>query len=253
MDQQAQGYRAEMAEIYDQQVAPDDREDAAFYAELAREADGPVLEMACGTGQVYLELLRAGVDADGFDLSAGALDVLKEKAADEGLDSSVWRDDMTDFAVDREYDLVVCPFNTVQHLRSVEQQRAALRSAYDVLAPGGRFVFDVFVPDFEVICETYGEWTVRDVEYRGEPHEFRTRTRLTDRVEQQFLVENELYDPEGERVFADDHRLKLLPKREVQLLARLSPFDDWTVTGDFDGEPIASDDTTQVWTLRKES
>lgn len=253
MDQSEEGYRAGMAAFYDHQMASTDRGDAAFYAGLAQEVDGPVLELACGTGRIYLELLRAGADADGFDLSAGALDVLREKAADAGLEPSVWRDDVADFSVEREYELVVCPFNAFQHLLTVDDQLAALRRVHDALAPGGRFVFDLFVPSFDVICETYGEWSTEAVEYRGERHEFRTRTTMTDQVEQQFTVENELYDADGERVFADEHRLKTLPKREVELLARLSPFDDWSVAGDFDGSPLTSDDELQVWTLRKES
>lgn len=251
MDRSEQAYGDEMAAFYDFRMASTDREDIAFYTDVAREADGPVLEMACGTGRIYLELLRAGVDADGFDLSAGAIDLLRAKADGEDLDPTVWRDDMTDFSVEREYELVVCPFNAMQHLLSIEDQLAALRTIYDALAPGGRFVFDVFVPDFDVICETYGEWTTESTEYGGEEHEFRTRTSMADPVEQQFTVENELYDSDGELVFADAHRNKLLPKREVELLARLSPFDDWEVAGDFDGSSLTSDDAMQVWTFRK--
>lgn len=251
MDQSEQAYGDEMAAFYEVQMASTEREDVAFYTDIAREADGPVLEMACGTGRIYLELLRAGVDADGFDLSAGALDLLREKADDEGLDPTVWRDDMTDFSVEREYELVVCPFNAMQHLLSVEDQLAALRTVHDALAPGGRFVFDVVVPNFELICESYGEWTTEPTEYRGEEHEYRTRTSITDPVEQQVTVETELYDAEGELVFADGHQNKMLPKREAELLARLSPFDDWDAAGDFDGSSVTSDDSILVWTFRK--
>lgn len=251
MDESERGYQAELADVYDDWMSSSERGDVEFYADLARDADGPVLELACGTGRVYLELLRAGADADGFDLSAGALDRLREKADRAGLDPSVWRDDMTDFAVEREYDLVICPFNTVQHLRTVEDQLSALGRVHDALAPGAEFVFDVFVPSFDLVCETYGEWDAADVEYRGEPHEFRTRSRITDEVEQEFAVENQLRDSEGEVVFADEHRLAMLPKREVELLARLSPFDDWQVAGGFDGSPISDGDSVQVWTLRK--
>ena len=251
MEPSEKGYRAEMAEIYDDLTGSSERGDVAFYANLAGDADGPVLELACGTGRVYLELLQAGADADGFDLSETSLDLLREKAEDAGLEPNVWLDDMTDFSVEREYELVICPFNAVQHLLTVEEQLTALRSIYDALEPGGRFVFDVFVPSFEMICETYGEWTTKTVEYRDEDHQFRTRTRITDEVEQQFTVENELSDSTGESVLIDEHRLAMLPKREVELLARLSPFSDWHVAGDFDGSPISDGDSVQVWTLRK--
>ncbi|MCU4799832.1 class I SAM-dependent methyltransferase [Halobacteria archaeon HArc-gm2] len=243
-------YRGDAAQFYDQQVSVFDRDDAAFYRDRAKSVDGPVLELACGTGRVYLELLRAGIDVDGIDLSEDVLEVLREKADDEGLDPSVWQADMADFAVDREYDLIYCPFNSVQHLLTVDDQLGALTSVYEALSPGGQFVFDVFVPDFDLICEEYGEWQIHDVEYEGDPHTFRTRTQITDEVEQRFSVENELHR-DDELVFEERLQLTLLPKREFELLARLSPFDSWDVAGGFDGEPIEDSDSVQVWTMQK--
>ncbi|MFB6296573.1 MAG: class I SAM-dependent methyltransferase [Halobacteriales archaeon] len=251
MSDPEESYTGEHARLYDALTATGDREDVSFYLERAREAEGPVLELACGTGRIYLDLLEAGVDVDGFDHSADALGVLRERAADRGVEPAVWQGDMAEFSVDRAYDLAICPFNALQHLRTVDDQLSALRSVHDALGPGGRFVFDVFVPGFDVICESYGEWEARTVAYRGEPHEVRSRSRIVDEVEQQFAVEVEGYGPGGEQVFAVEHRLKMLPKREVELLARLSPFEDWTVTGDFGEEPIEDGDSVQVWTLRK--
>lgn len=244
------GYQDHAAEFYDRQVSIFDRDDAAFYRELAQSVDGPVLELACGTGRVYLELLRDGVDVDGIDLSADTLEVLREKGGEEGLDPSVWQADMADFTVDRAYDLVYCPFNAIQHLVTIEDQLAALESVYDALAPGGQFVFDVFVPSFDLICEEYGEWQSRNVEYRGEPHTFRTRTDIADEVDQIIAVQNELHRGD-EAMFTETLEIKLLPKREVELLVRLSPFESWDVAGGFDGDPIEDGDYVQVWTVEK--
>lgn len=245
------GYSADHAEFYDAHVTRSERGDEAFYLENARDADGPVLELACGTGRIYLELLRAGVDADGFDLSPAVLDVLRRNAASEGLEPNVWQADMTTFDVDRTYDLAICAVNAIQNLLTIDDQESALRSVYEALDPGGAFVFDVFVPNFEVICEDYGEWQTDTVPYQGADHEVRTRSRLVDPVEQQFAVETEVYDPEGEEVFTEERTLKMLPKREVELLVRRSPFPEWEVTGDFTGEPIESEHSIQVWTLRR--
>ena len=248
MDGPDHGYHGEQVAFYDRQVG--DRGDAAFYRDRALAADGPALELACGTGRVYLELLRAGVDADGLDASADALDRLRTNAAEAGLDPAVRQVDMAAFEADREYGLVYCPFNGLQFLRSIEAQDELFRRVHDALALGGEFVFDLFIPRFDVICEEYGEWRSESVEFRGDPHEFRTRTRIVDEVSQAFRVEDELYDADGERVFAESRRLKLLPKREVELLVRRSPFDEWTVAGGFDGSSLEHGDDVQVWTLR---
>ncbi|WP_225333154.1 class I SAM-dependent DNA methyltransferase [Halomicrobium urmianum] len=243
------GYRGTAARFYDVHAREFDRDGAAFYRRLASDADGPALELACGTGRVYLDLLRSGVDVDGLDRSADALSVLRENVDADGRSPTVWQADMTDFAVDREYALVYCPFNAVQHALTVGDQLALFRCVSDALAPGGRFVFDVFVPSFEVICEEYGDWETKSVRFDGEPHEFRTRTRIVDEVEQRFEVTNELRDADGNHLFEESFPLALLPKPHVGLLARLSPFDDWHVDGGFGGEPIADGDETQVWTL----
>ncbi|WP_049928962.1 class I SAM-dependent DNA methyltransferase [Halopiger goleimassiliensis] len=250
MTERIEGHRGERARLYDALLTAE-REDVEFYVDLARRADGPVLEAACGTGRIYLELLAAGVDADGFDRSRDMLEILRESAAERGLEPSVWQADLTDVGADRRYALVTCPFNTVMHLGSIDEQLAALRSIYDALAPGGRFVFDVFVPSFEVICEEYGTWQTESVETDGESYEVRTHTQVLDELEGRILVETECYDADGSLVFASEDRLSLLPKRHLELLARCSPFDSWSATGDFSDEPLSADHSIQVWSLRR--
>ncbi|MHB9287125.1 class I SAM-dependent methyltransferase [Halobacteriales archaeon Cl-PHB] len=245
------GYRGDLALVYDERFADVDMADVECYVDRASAADGPVLELACGTGRVYLELLAGGVDADGIDLSADALAILRDNADDRGLDPSVWQADMTEFAADREYALVTCPFNSFQHLRTVDAQLSALERVHEALAPGGAFVFDVFVPGFDVICEAYGEWETETVDLRGDPHEYRTRSTVVDEVRQAFEVENVLFDPDGDRVASETLRLSMLPPDHVELLARLSPFADWDVRGDFTDEPLADGHEAQVWTVRK--
>ncbi|MFB6220931.1 MAG: class I SAM-dependent methyltransferase [Halolamina sp.] len=238
------------ADLYDLQFA-EPRGDVPFYRDAAERADGPTLELACGTGRVYLELLAAGVDADGIDLNGERLDRLRERAAARGLDPSVRRGDMTAFETDRVYDLVICPFNAVQHATTVADQLALLDCVSDALAPGGRFVFDTFVPSFAVICENYGEWEEQPVEYEGRTYTIRSRSRLADEVQQQFRVETVVAGPDGQTVHKESHTLSMLPKQQVELLVRNSGFDAWSVAGGFDGEPIEAGDTVQAWTVEK--
>ena len=241
------------AELYDLRYADADRGDVPFYVDRARAADGPTLELACGTGRVHLELLRTGVDADGVDVDADSLARLRGKARDEGLSPSVRGGDLTALDADRAYGLVICPFNALQHATTLADQRATLAGVHDALVPGGRFIFDVFVPRFDVIRETYGEWREEAVEYDGRAYALRTRTRVVDHVEQLFAVETELRTPAGEVVHGEERELAMLPKRLVRLLADESPFASASVAGGFDGAPIDADDHTQVWTLEREA
>jgi SAM-dependent methyltransferase len=227
------------------------REDIDFYVTKAEAVDGPVLELGCGTGRVYLAMLEARIDADGLDLSGAALDVLRENADEEGLEPSVWQGNMTDFAVEREYGLVICPFNTFQRLLTHEGHRSTFECVYDALAPGGKFIFDVFVPSFEFICNEYEVWHEQPVDFRGEEYTHRNRARVVDEIRQDVLIEDEAIGPDGEELFSDSHRMTLLPKSEMELLVEHSPFDHHTVTGDFADRQLADGDRSQVWSLTK--
>ena len=239
-------------ELYDLEHGETDRDDVPFYVDRAEAADGPVLELACGTGRVHLPLLRAGVGADGLDRDPATLARLREKATREGLAASVWTADMTALAVDRAYDLVVCPFNALQHARTLPAQRATLAGVYDALAPGGRFVFDVFVPSFDVVCEHYGEWDRRTVVHEGREYRLRSRTTLADEPEQRFVVDSEVVAPDGETVQERRAELAMLPKPHVELLADGSRFATHSVAGGFDGGPLRDGDHVQVWTLTRQ-
>jgi len=72
-----------------------------FYFDLSRQASGPVLEVACGTGRILLRCLAEGVDIDGLDLYAPMLRTLQAKAAAQGLAPRLIRADMSDFHLSR--------------------------------------------------------------------------------------------------------------------------------------------------------
>src|SRR2546422_10042026 len=49
------------------------RRDVPFWRRLAADANGPVLELGCGTGRVTRPLARAGIDIVGVDRSDAML------------------------------------------------------------------------------------------------------------------------------------------------------------------------------------
>src|ERR1700716_2101315 len=65
----------EYAPFYDWENAQTlGRRDVPFWRRVAAGADGPVLELGCGTGRVSRPLARAGVELVGIDRSAPMLD-----------------------------------------------------------------------------------------------------------------------------------------------------------------------------------
>jgi urease accessory protein len=113
--------------------------------------------------------------------------------------------------------------------------------------------YDRSRPDFEYIAEAWGEWQQRTIEFRGDPVEFHTRTRMVDEVSQTYVSEKKATTQDGDQLFAFEGEATLLPYRELELLARLSPFESWHVTGDYTDEPLSDGHSAQVWHLEKTS
>ena len=66
-------------ETYD--IEDDSDTGIAFYAALARETGGPVLEIACGTGRVGIPIARLGYAVTGLDIVPGMLELARRKSA----------------------------------------------------------------------------------------------------------------------------------------------------------------------------
>src|SRR5688500_7558423 len=76
-----------------------------FYIGLAKQANGPVLDIACGTGRILLPCLEAGIDIEGLDLYRPMLDQLQQKAKQKGLVPRLHQADMSNFHLEREFAL----------------------------------------------------------------------------------------------------------------------------------------------------
>ncbi|MGD2175622.1 MAG: class I SAM-dependent methyltransferase [Candidatus Brocadiaceae bacterium] len=149
----AGGYRDEawLAELYDFVPGYAGRPDVGFYVARATAADGPVLELGCGTGRVLIPVARAGCETVGLDISEHMLRKCREKLAREPAEVRarvrLVTEDMTGFDLGAEFGLITTPFRPFQHLVAVEQQLACLECVRKHLAPDGRFILDVFNPD----------------------------------------------------------------------------------------------------------
>lgn len=142
------------AEFYDHVLPYRDRPDVAFFVDLAR-ASGEVLEVACGTGRVLIPSARAGARVTGLDLSRGMLDVCRKRLRHEPEEVrarvTLHEGDMRTFDLGQVFSLVTVPFRGFQHLLTVDDQRGALQRIRRHVAPGGRFVLDLFNPSLPLL------------------------------------------------------------------------------------------------------
>lgn len=137
------------ASFYDLLYNPTD--DLEYYRRLASHANGPILELACGTGRITIPLARAGYDVTGLDVSKKMLDRAKSKLRNEPAEvrrhAKFIEGDMRTFNLYRKFDLCLVPFFSFQHLLSERDQLQTLSRIRKHLLLGGRFAFNVFNPD----------------------------------------------------------------------------------------------------------
>jgi len=136
------------------------REDVRFYVDEARARRGPVLELGAGTGRVALEIARAGVDVTAVDperaMLARATDKAAKlpKAARERV--TLRRGDVRTLRLKQTFPLVIAPFNVLMHLYTRRDLERGLATVRRHLAPRGRFVFDVSMPDLRAMVRSPG-------------------------------------------------------------------------------------------------
>lgn len=159
----AVSYPEAFATDYDRWAA-DMTEDVPFYVELAREAKGPVVELAVGTGRVAIPVARAiGRTVIGIDASPRMLAQARE-AGGTLLDLRL--QDMRELALDEPAALVYCPARALLHLPTWGDRRIVFERVANALRPGGRFAWNAFTFDHAIAARLDGSRQEEPIPHR---------------------------------------------------------------------------------------
>ncbi len=138
------------------------RRDVAFWQRLAAVADGPVLELGCGTGRISVPVARSGATLVGIDRSVPMLARARRRLVRAKLDrrAMLVRGDIRSLPFrHRRFALVMAPYGILQSLVRDRDLTSALRSIARVMPKGARFGIDL-VPDLPRWSEYRGKKTL---------------------------------------------------------------------------------------------
>lgn len=106
-----------------------------------------VLDLACGTGSMTLELASRGYDMIGADLSEDMLTEAMDKAYDKGIEGILFlRQDMRSFELYGTVGAITCCLDSVNYLTEDGDLEKCFKCAHNYLDPDGLFIFDVNTP-----------------------------------------------------------------------------------------------------------
>jgi len=133
-------------------------EDIPFYAELARQADGPLAELAVGNGRVAIPVAQAtGRTVIGIDTSPAMLEQARANAVAAGVELDLREGDMRDLELDEPAALIYCPFRALLHLPTWADRRRTFERVAASLRPGGRFAWNAFAFDPHISARLDGQ------------------------------------------------------------------------------------------------
>ena len=125
--------------------------DVPFYVELAREAEGPIVELAVGTGRVAIPVAReTRRRVVGIDSSPAMLAQAGANASAAGVELDLREGDMRELELEKPAALIYCPFRSLLHLPTWADRRRTFERVTASLRPGGRFAWNAFALDHQI-------------------------------------------------------------------------------------------------------
>jgi SAM-dependent methyltransferase len=132
-------------------------EDVGFYVELARQADGPLVELGVGNGRVAIPVARAtGRKVIGVDTSPAMLQQARERAVEAGVELELQEGDMRELTLSEPAALIYCPFRALLHLPTWAHRRQTFERVAASLRPAGRFAWNAFAFDHQIAARLDG-------------------------------------------------------------------------------------------------
>jgi ubiquinone/menaquinone biosynthesis C-methylase UbiE len=209
-------------------------EDVAFYVELARETEGPLVELAVGNGRVAIPVAReTGRRVLGVDASPAMLEQARARVAAAGVDLELRQGDMRELQLDEPAGLIYVPFRSLLHLPTWADRRRVFERVHASLRPGGRFAWNAFVFDPRIAVRVDGEWQ----EQNGIRHridQFKHDNRLDITLES-----------------GDSVSLWWLNRSEWEGLIETAGFEVEALYGGFERQPFDETANEFVWVVRK--
>lgn len=122
--------------------------DIEFYSHLLQHCNGRILEAMSGSGRMLIPLLEAGLKVDGVDYSEAMVQSCRSRCSERALPMpELFVADLVNLDLPYRYEAIIIPSGSLMLIQDRSSSIQVLQNLYDHMEPGGRLIFDLFLPD----------------------------------------------------------------------------------------------------------
>lgn len=240
-----------LASVYDRLNSGVDYPMWADYIErqfslYAKNKPSSLLDLACGTGSMTVELARRGYDMTGVDLSDEMLAVARAKCDAERFTHDVLlvRQDMSELELYGTVNAVVCCLDSLNYLTETGALKRALVRVHTYLEPDGLFVFDMNAPAKFLRVYGMNSYILEDDGiFCAWQNIYNNKTKLCDFY---LSIFRENADGSWER-FDEEQRERCYSLRTIKKLLCETGFELCALEGGFDADTAEVNSDSERW------
>ena len=214
-----------------------------FYANLAKQIGGTVLEVACGTGLVAIPLAQQGILVTGMDIVPAMLAHARNKSEALGFSIRWFQGDARNFDLSEKFNFIYMTGNAFQAFLNNADQQDLLQNIRKHLTADGIFAFETRNPNWDD-CST----DLNETEWMTYTNDKGFTVRITETREYdhvaQVLVYN-LYrrwkEDEVEKERVTHIAIRYTFPQELNALLEHSGFQIINQYGNWDKSPLTKD------------
>jgi len=122
-----------------------------FFVKQVKKYGDSVLELACGTGEIAIPIAKAGMSVMGIDFSEKMLAQAMRKSKEKSLVIDWIKLDMINFSLNKKFTSIIMPGAAMNWILNYKDIESCLSCVKTHLTQNGRFIFDVFNPNLEIL------------------------------------------------------------------------------------------------------
>ncbi len=214
-----------------------------------------LFEPACGTGRLLFSFAKKGYDVAGLDLNPHAVKYCNDRFARKDWEAPAFVADMSNFRVQRKFDMAFNTINSFRHLPSEKTARDHLVCMGKTVRKGGLYLLGIHLTPTAVDPSETESWSARRGHLSINTHMWTNSRNPKTRIEK-FGIYFDVHRPSGAFRIMDELVLRSYKPKQMDRLIQSSGCWEVAETYDFSydlNNPILVDDTTEdvVYVMRR--